>query len=110
MQPSRVCEAEVKQAGSPSCPPSAPPQDPPRTRVLSAYEAFEAALAAHGVVRGETGTPTALLDRAVSEGFPASDALLLTELFSAARYGDQPVTEADVAAAERALSSVLAAS
>ena len=43
------------------------------------------------------------------EGFPAADALRLTELFSAARYGDQPVTVDDVAAAERSLSSVLAA-
>jgi hypothetical protein len=85
------------------------PQDPPRSRVLSAYEAFEAALAEQGVVRGASGTATGLLDRAVAEGFPAADALRLTELFSAARYGDQPVTAEDVTAAERSLSSVLAA-
>ncbi len=85
------------------------PQDPPRARVLSAYDAFEATLATQGVLRGTSGTATGLLDRAVAEGFPSADALRLTELFSAARYGDQPVTDEDVAAAERALFSVLAA-
>lgn len=85
------------------------PQDPPRARVLAAYEAFERALATQGLVRGTAGTATGLLDRAIAEGFPAADALRLTELFSAARYGEAPVTEQDVAAAEQALTSVLAA-
>ena len=82
-------------------------QDDPRERVVSAYAAFEDALAAGGVERGPSGTPTALLQRAVAAGAPAGAAAELTRLFGAARFGDEPVTERDVTAAERALDELL---
>lgn len=82
-------------------------QEDPRDRVVSAYAAFEDALAAGGVERGPSGTPTALLLRAVAAGAPAGAAADLTRLFGAARFGDEPVTERDVAAAERALDELL---
>jgi hypothetical protein len=80
----------------------------PRERVVVAYAAFEDALAARGVARGSSGTPTVLLDRAVEAGAPASAAAALTRLFGVARFGIDPVTAGDVAAAERALADLLA--
>lgn len=79
------------------------PHEPPRERVLSAYEAFEQALADQGLRRGVSGTATGLLERAVAAGAPASPATELTRLFGLARFGTEPMTASDVAQAERAL-------
>ncbi len=79
----------------------------PRERVLSAYEAFELALAGRGVQRGRSGTPTALLARAVAAGAPQAPAAELTRLFGAARFGIELVTEDDVCSAERAVNELM---
>jgi hypothetical protein len=80
----------------------------PRYRVVLAYAAFEEALAQEGVARGPSGTPDALLQRAVAVGAPSRPAQDLTRLFGAARFGAEPVTARDVRAAERALDELLA--
>ncbi len=83
------------------------PADEPRTRVLAAYAAFEQTLAGRGLLRGRSGTATALLDRAVAAGASAVPARELTELFGAARYGATPVTQRDVDRAQQALDLLL---
>jgi hypothetical protein len=80
----------------------------PRSRVVLAYAAFEESLAREGVAGGLSGTPDALLQRAVAAGAPARPAEDLTRLFGAARFGLDPVTAADVRSAERALDQLLA--
>jgi hypothetical protein len=80
----------------------------PRARVVLAYAAFEQALASQGIGRGVSGTPEALLQRAVEAGAPSAAAVRLTELFGAARFGVEPVTADDVEAAEHALDDLRA--
>jgi hypothetical protein len=80
----------------------------PRARVLLAYAAFEQALASQGIARGVSGTPEALLQKAVEAGAPGAPASRLTGLFGAARFGAEPVTADDVVAAERALDDLRA--
>jgi hypothetical protein len=79
----------------------------PRERVVLAYAAFEQALAERGVVRGTSGTPTALLRQAVEAGAAPEPAAELTDLFSKARFSLEDVSEQDVLIAERALDTLL---
>jgi hypothetical protein len=79
----------------------------PQQRVIAAYAAFEDALAQSGLHRGATGTPAQLLERAVAAGAPAAAAERLTTLFTDARFAERRLTDADVAAAERALDELL---
>jgi hypothetical protein len=81
--------------------------DEPRAAVVGCYAAMERALAEAGTPRGRAETPEELLHRAMTAGrLTAEPGRRLTELFLTARYSSAEVTDADVATAREALSSI----
>jgi Domain of unknown function (DUF4129) len=79
----------------------------PRAAVVACYAAMEATLSSAGSGRRPAESPEEFLARTVAEGrLPAEPGRRLTRLFLAARYSSAPVTAADVAAGQDALSRI----
>jgi hypothetical protein len=81
-----------------------------RRLVISAYAAMEAGLAARGITRGMTQTPDDLLaEIAALAPTAAAPAGEVTEVFQLARFSSDPVTDADLGRARRAVDGLASA-
>ena len=81
----------------------------PREAIIACYVAMERGFAAAGAAPAAADTPAEVLTRATTAGIVRSGpADSLTGLFRRARYGSQPMTSADSAAAVTALDQLRA--
>lgn len=84
--------------------------DDARAAIIACYAAMEESLAAAGIARLASDSPTDLLRRAVQRGVADRAATArLTDLFREARYSTHPMSTAQLADARAALDAVTAA-